>query len=131
MEGYFLPRLRSTADEAAVLALGGAFARERVDAEPRRAADEALRKLEGVLLQTQGGSGASRWWLSRRTKHSAARSTSRTPMAGYCTPTPGRCRDVHRGDCWACTAGGGTWRAVCSLARIAGLGQRVLTELGE
>ena len=53
MEGYFLPRLRFTADEAAVLALGGAFARERVDAEPRRAVHEALRKLERVLLQTR------------------------------------------------------------------------------
>ena len=52
MEDYFLPRLRFTADEAAVLALGGAFARERVDAEPRRAAEQALRKLEGVLLRT-------------------------------------------------------------------------------
>ena len=49
MEGYFLPPLHFTADEAAVLALGGEFVRERVDPELRRAADDALRKLTGVL----------------------------------------------------------------------------------
>ena len=49
MDGYFLPPLSFTADEAATLALGGAFVRGRVDPELRRAADEALRKLDAVL----------------------------------------------------------------------------------
>ena len=49
MEGYFLPPLSFTADEAMILLLGGGFVRERVDAELRRAADGALRKLAGVL----------------------------------------------------------------------------------
>ena len=49
LDGYFLPPLSFTADEAAVLVLGGAFVRDRVDALLRRAADDALRKLDGVL----------------------------------------------------------------------------------
>ena len=49
MPGYFLPPLHFTADEAAVLALGGEFVRGRVDPGLRSAADEALRKLVGVL----------------------------------------------------------------------------------
>src|ERR671916_2248108 len=49
LDGYFLPPLSFTADEAATLALGGGFVRDRVDAELRRAADEALRKLAAVL----------------------------------------------------------------------------------
>lgn len=49
MEGYFLPPLSFTAEEAALLVLGGEFVRERVDAEPRRAAEDALGKLAAVL----------------------------------------------------------------------------------
>jgi len=49
MEGYFLPPLSFTADEAALLALGGELVRDRVDPLLRQAADEALRKLASVL----------------------------------------------------------------------------------
>ena len=49
MDGYFLPPLSFTADEAALLLLGGEFVRERVDPELGRAADDALTKLAGVL----------------------------------------------------------------------------------
>lgn len=49
MEGYFLPPLSFTPAEAALLLLGGEFVRDRVDPELRRAADDALRKLAGVL----------------------------------------------------------------------------------
>ena len=49
MEGYFLPPLSFTADEAALLLLGGALIRDRVDPLLRQAAEEALRKLAGVL----------------------------------------------------------------------------------
>lgn len=53
LEGYFLPPLTFTADEAAVLAIGGGFVRDRVDATLRESADEALRKLAGVLPAAQ------------------------------------------------------------------------------
>jgi len=49
MDGYFLPPLSFTADEAALLILGGTLVRDRVDPLLRRAAEEALRKLAGVL----------------------------------------------------------------------------------
>lgn len=49
MDGYFLPPLGFTADEAALLVLGADFVRERVDPELRRAADDALAKLATVL----------------------------------------------------------------------------------
>jgi predicted DNA-binding transcriptional regulator YafY len=49
MEGYFLPPLSLSAPEAALLALGGEFVRDRVDPELRQAADDALRKLAAVL----------------------------------------------------------------------------------
>lgn len=49
MDGYFLPPLSFTADEAALLILGGELVRDRVDPLLRRAAEEALRKLAGVL----------------------------------------------------------------------------------
>ena len=49
LDGYFLPPLSFTADEATALALGGAFVSDRVDPPRRRAADDALRKLDGVL----------------------------------------------------------------------------------
>jgi predicted DNA-binding transcriptional regulator YafY len=60
MDGYFLPPLSFTADEAAVLALGGTFVRERVDPALRDAADEALRKLTAVLPQ-QRREAVDRW----------------------------------------------------------------------
>lgn len=53
MEGYFLPPLSFTADEAALLVLGGEFVRDRVDAELRRVADSALTKLTAVLPATR------------------------------------------------------------------------------
>lgn len=49
LDGYFLPPLSFTVDEAVVLALGGGFIRDRVDAELRRAADDALAKLQAIL----------------------------------------------------------------------------------
>src|SRR4051812_25718583 len=49
MDGYFLPPLSFTADEAALLILGGELVRDRVDPLLRQAAEEALRKLAGVL----------------------------------------------------------------------------------
>src|SRR3954471_24619909 len=49
MEGYFLPPLSFTADEAALLLLGGELVRDRVDPLLRRAAEEALKKLAGVV----------------------------------------------------------------------------------
>ena len=49
MDGYFLPPVSFTADEAALLLLGGETVRDRVDPELRKAAEEALRKLASVL----------------------------------------------------------------------------------
>lgn len=49
MEGYFLPPLTFTADEAALLILGGELVRDRVDPLLRQAAEDALRKLASVL----------------------------------------------------------------------------------
>ena len=49
MDGYFLPPVSFTADEAALLLLGGELVRDRVDPVLRQAAEEALRKLAGVL----------------------------------------------------------------------------------
>jgi predicted DNA-binding transcriptional regulator YafY len=49
LDGYFLPPLAFTATEAALLVLGGEFIRERVDAELRRPASDALHKLSGIL----------------------------------------------------------------------------------
>src|SRR3954470_1256928 len=49
MEGYFLPPLSFTADEAALLLLGGELVRDRVDPLLRAAAEDALRKLASVL----------------------------------------------------------------------------------
>jgi predicted DNA-binding transcriptional regulator YafY len=49
MDGYFLPPLAFTGTEAALLALGGEFIRERVEPALKAEADAALRKLEGVL----------------------------------------------------------------------------------
>jgi predicted DNA-binding transcriptional regulator YafY len=74
MEGYFLPPLSFTADEAALLALGGEFVRERVDPDLRRAADEALSKLVAVL-PPERRAAVDRW---RRQLHFA----SYRPSAG-------------------------------------------------
>jgi len=49
LDGYFLPPLAFTATEAALLVLGGEFIRERVDAELRRPAADALHKLNTIL----------------------------------------------------------------------------------
>ena len=49
LEGYFLPPLAFTATEAALLALGGEFVRQRVDPELQRPAEDALQKLTAVL----------------------------------------------------------------------------------
>ncbi len=49
MDGYFLPPLSFTESKAALLMLGGEFVRDRVDAELRRAADDARAKLAGIL----------------------------------------------------------------------------------
>jgi predicted DNA-binding transcriptional regulator YafY len=49
MDGFFLPPVSFTSDEAAALVLGGEFVRERVDSELRKAADQALAKLEAIL----------------------------------------------------------------------------------
>jgi predicted DNA-binding transcriptional regulator YafY len=49
MEGYFLPPLTFTADEAALLVLGGELVRDRVDPLLRKVAEEGLRKLASVL----------------------------------------------------------------------------------
>jgi predicted DNA-binding transcriptional regulator YafY len=49
MHGYFLPPLSFTADEAALLLLGGELVRDRVDPLLRTSAEEALRKLGSVL----------------------------------------------------------------------------------
>ena len=49
MDGFFLPPLTFTATEAAVLALGGSFVRDRVGDDLRGAADAALARLEAAL----------------------------------------------------------------------------------
>lgn len=49
MDGYFLPPISFTSDEAALLLLGGELVRDRVDPELRKAAEGALRKLASVL----------------------------------------------------------------------------------
>ena len=49
MEGYFLPPLSFSSDEAALLMLGGELIRGRVDPDLQRATDGAMRKLAGVL----------------------------------------------------------------------------------
>ncbi len=49
VEGYFLPPLTLTADEALILTLGGDFMAQNFDAEYRRAAQAAVSKIEAVL----------------------------------------------------------------------------------
>jgi predicted DNA-binding transcriptional regulator YafY len=60
MDGYFLPPLAFTATEAALLVLGGEFIRERVDAELRRPAADALHKLNTILPQ-ESSEAVARW----------------------------------------------------------------------
>lgn len=48
-EGYFLPPLRFTADEALILALGSDVMAHNFDAEYRAAAHAAYRKIDAVL----------------------------------------------------------------------------------
>ncbi len=49
VEGYFLPPLTFSADEALILLLGGGFMAGNFDAEYRRAAQTAVSKIEAVL----------------------------------------------------------------------------------
>ncbi len=49
MEGYFLPPLRFTTDEATMLLLGSDYVAQNFDAEYRAAALSATRKIEAVL----------------------------------------------------------------------------------
>lgn len=49
LEGYFLPPLRFTTDEALILLLGGDLMAQSFDAEYRRAAQSAERKIAGAL----------------------------------------------------------------------------------
>ena len=49
VEGYFLPPLTFSADEALILLLGGDFMARNFDAEYRRAAQTAVSKIEAVL----------------------------------------------------------------------------------
>jgi predicted DNA-binding transcriptional regulator YafY len=49
MEGYFLPPLSFTTDEATMLLLGNDFMAQNFDAQYRAAAQSASRKIEGVL----------------------------------------------------------------------------------
>src|ERR1700736_50976 len=49
MEGYFLPPLSFSATEAALLVVGGEFVSARVEPELKGTAEQALRKLTGVL----------------------------------------------------------------------------------
>jgi predicted DNA-binding transcriptional regulator YafY len=48
-EGYFLPPLHFTGDEALMLALGSQFMAQNFDAQYRMAADSAYRKIDAVL----------------------------------------------------------------------------------
>jgi predicted DNA-binding transcriptional regulator YafY len=49
VEGYFLPPLSFTADEAGMLLLGSEYVAQNFDTEYRRVAEAASRKIEGVL----------------------------------------------------------------------------------
>jgi len=53
VEGYFLPPLRFTPDEALILALGSEFVSSHVDADYRAAAQSAYRKIDAVLSSSQ------------------------------------------------------------------------------
>jgi len=52
VEGYFLPPLTFSADEALILILGGDFMARHFDAEYRSAANSAVSKIEAVLSDT-------------------------------------------------------------------------------
>ena len=52
MEGYFLPPLRFTTDEATMLSLGSELVAQHFDAQYRAAAHSAARKFEAVLPAT-------------------------------------------------------------------------------
>lgn len=51
VEGYFLPPLSFTTDEATMLLLGSDFMQQNFDAQYRAAAQSAVRKIAGVLPQ--------------------------------------------------------------------------------
>jgi predicted DNA-binding transcriptional regulator YafY len=52
LEGYFLPPLRFTPDEALILLLGGDVMAQSFDAEYRAAAESASRKIAGALPES-------------------------------------------------------------------------------
>src|SRR5438309_405918 len=52
VEGYFLPPLAFTAEEATMLLLGSDFVAQHFEAQYRAAAQSASRKIEAVLPQT-------------------------------------------------------------------------------
>ncbi len=52
MQGFFLPPIRFTADEAAMLLLGGDVMVQNFDSEYRMAAESASRKIAGVLPES-------------------------------------------------------------------------------
>ena len=60
LDGYFLPPLRFTPAEAALLAIGGNIVRARLDPELQSAADGAIAKLRGVLPPEQRAA-VDRW----------------------------------------------------------------------
>src|SRR5262249_6110831 len=55
VEGYFLPPVSFSADEATMLLLGGDFVAQSFDAQYREAAKSANRKIEAVLSETLQG----------------------------------------------------------------------------
>ncbi|MBO0858522.1 MAG: YafY family transcriptional regulator [Chloracidobacterium sp.] len=55
LEGYFLPPVSLSADEATMLLLGGDFAARNFDAQYREAAASAGRKIEAVLSEKHRG----------------------------------------------------------------------------
>lgn len=60
LEGYFLPPVRFTPAEAALLAIGGGLVRARLDPELQSAAASAIAKLRGVLPAEQQAA-VDRW----------------------------------------------------------------------
>src|SRR5215203_2043033 len=78
LEGYFLPPLRFTPDEALILLLGSDLMAQSFDAEYRVAAESASRKIAGALAASQHS-------LRRR-------QLGRPPRAGR-VPAPAAARD--------------------------------------
>ncbi len=55
VEGYFLPPVTFSADEATMLLLGSEFVADNFDAQYREAAETAGRKIEAVLQPSRSG----------------------------------------------------------------------------